>query len=358
MNCFPLHKNRRKKIERLRKEHAQTVLYMRLSALLWLDDGKSVDEVAKLLGICARTVRNWLKLYKTGGLDLLCKQNHKGDPGNLTSQQQQELVAQAKTGKFRTVKQIVAWVQNQFHVTYSLSGMKLLLRRLGLTYHQVKGFLWKGNPVKQQEFVKKYHGQRSAARRKNSKKTVFYFVDACHPIWGLDLVYRCWLPRGMRFHVPLGSGRKRLNILAAYNPDTHDLIKLTCHGEGGNIDKFKFEILLEMIKEQNPEAERIILYLDNAAYFKNPHIREWMKSNPAFQLEFLPPYSPNLNLIERLWGFMRKHAMQQFHPTFESMCKAIIDLLDNLSEHKADLDSLMNEKFEKINVPEEFKKAA
>ena len=71
----------RKKIEKLRRNERDVRIHNRLSALLWLADGYSTDQVASLLGVCPRTVKNWLSLYHSGGLDTLCSLEYKGDPG-------------------------------------------------------------------------------------------------------------------------------------------------------------------------------------------------------------------------------------------------------------------------------------
>jgi transposase len=71
----------RKKIEKLRRKEKDVRIHNRLSALLWLADGYSADEVAALLGVCARSVRNWLDLYLDKGLESLCSLEYKGDPG-------------------------------------------------------------------------------------------------------------------------------------------------------------------------------------------------------------------------------------------------------------------------------------
>jgi len=71
----------RKKIEKLRRNERDVRIHNRLSALLWLAEGYSVQEVASLLGVCPRTVKNWLDLYQGGGLDVLCSLQYKGDPG-------------------------------------------------------------------------------------------------------------------------------------------------------------------------------------------------------------------------------------------------------------------------------------
>jgi len=80
-NQFSLPTLVRKKIEKLRRNEKDARIHNRLSALLWLADGYSAERVASLLGICARTVRNWLSLYQSRGLDALCSLEYKGDPG-------------------------------------------------------------------------------------------------------------------------------------------------------------------------------------------------------------------------------------------------------------------------------------
>ncbi len=71
----------RKKLEKLRRKEKDVRIHNRLSALLWLDQGRSLAEVADLLGVCTRTVRNWLELYRRDGLEGLRTLDYQGDPG-------------------------------------------------------------------------------------------------------------------------------------------------------------------------------------------------------------------------------------------------------------------------------------
>ncbi len=71
----------RKRIEKRRREAKDVRIHMRLSALLWLDKDCSPEQVADLLGVCPRTIHNWLDLFKQKGLDGLCTLEYKGDPG-------------------------------------------------------------------------------------------------------------------------------------------------------------------------------------------------------------------------------------------------------------------------------------
>ncbi len=71
----------RKKIEKMRRLEKDSRLHNRLSALLWLGQGHTPEQVAELLGVCPRTVRNWLQLYQRDGLPGLLTLQYKGDPG-------------------------------------------------------------------------------------------------------------------------------------------------------------------------------------------------------------------------------------------------------------------------------------
>jgi hypothetical protein len=71
----------RKKVEKLRRHERDARIHKRLSALLWLNKGYMADEVADLLDVCPRTRKNWLALFRAGGLELLCRLDYQGDPG-------------------------------------------------------------------------------------------------------------------------------------------------------------------------------------------------------------------------------------------------------------------------------------
>ena len=341
--CFSLDPQQRKGIARRRQQTRDYRLAMRLSTVLWRDEGRTESDIAHLLGVCERTVRNWLRLYRKKGLDALCTLHYQGDPGELASSQAEQLQVEIQTGRFRCARQVRGWLQATFGVAYSLSGTKRLLQRLGCSFHKTTGFLFKAQRDQQEEFVQKYEADRPA----KGEATRRYFVDACHPIWGLELIYSCWLLRGQRFLVGMGGGRKRLNILGAHSPLDQEYFDLRVRE--GTISAAQVIELLTRMQKRHPETTKFILYLDNARYQHARAVREWIAAQKAhgveFVLDFLPAYSPNLNLIERLWKFLRKHALQQWHASYEAMQAAVARLLDHLEDHREELAALMTEQF-------------
>jgi hypothetical protein len=95
--------------------------------------------------------------------------------------------------------------------------MRALLHRSGVSYHKAAGLFWKADPGKQEEFLRTHQWQKHQA---DGRKVRRYFVDACHPVWGVELLYCSWLLAGRQSLVGVGGGRKRLNILGAYCPTT------------------------------------------------------------------------------------------------------------------------------------------
>ena len=117
---------------------------------------------------------------------------------------------------------------------------------------------------------------------------------------------------GTTVQLKTNSGRNRLNILGAYSPDERDLISL----EGReSCDAERVAQLLQKIRAANP-GKRLLIVLDNAPYNHADPVAEAAK-RLRIELLYLPPYSPNLNLIERFWKFLkRKVARNRYYTTF------------------------------------------
>ena len=223
--------------------------------------------------------------------------------------------------------------------------MRKLLGRLGCSFHKVSGFLFKADQEKQKEFVAEYEQDKKKVQSDGWRR---YFLDGVHPLYGLEVVFYCWLLAGQRFEVGVGGGRKRLNILGAYCPDDMEYLDRRYTDE--NLNAQSVIDLFTLIMGKHPDTKYFRIYLDNARYQHATLLKEWIEKTRkekgvTFDLRHLPAYSPNLNLIERLWKFMRKEALQKWHPSFEDMQKAVADVLDNLHRYRKQIESLMTERF-------------
>jgi transposase len=223
--------------------------------------------------------------------------------------------------------------------------MRKLLQRLGCSFHQVGGFLFKADPDKQQQFLEDYEQDKKTAQAEGWRR---YFLDGVYPLYGLEVLFGCWLLVGQRFAVGVGGGRKRLNILGAYCPDDHEYLDRRYTDRNLNAQSLIELFTLMMVR--HPETKHFRIYLDNARYHHAKVLKEWIAATQqergvVFDLRHLPAYSPNLNLIERLWKFLRKEALQRWHATFEEMQQAVAAVLDHLERYEEQLASLMTERF-------------
>ena len=167
-------------------------------------------------------------------------------------------------------------------------------------------------------------------------------------MYGLEVLFGCWLLVGQRFEVGVGGGRKRLNILGAYCPDDHEYLDRRYTDRNLNAQSLIELFTLMMVR--HPETKHFRIYLDNARYHHAKVLKEWIAATRqergvVFDLKHLPAYSPNLNLIERLWKFLRKEALQRWHATFEEMQEAVAAVLDHLERYEDQLASLLTERF-------------
>ncbi len=146
MKTVTLDAKQRQEILGWRRQTGERRLFQRLSALLWIDEGRTREEVAELLGVTSRQVGDWLRIFRNKGLDELCTLHYRGDPGRLRPAQVERLRQKIATGAFHNAEQVRAWIEEQFGVTYSPSGVKDLLHRIGASYHKVSGFFLEGGP--------------------------------------------------------------------------------------------------------------------------------------------------------------------------------------------------------------------
>jgi transposase len=170
-----------------------------------------------------------------------------------------------------------------------------------------------------------------------------FFVDAAHFVFGTFL---CCLWCLARVFVRAASGRQRYNVLGAWNALTRQLIAVT------NTTVVNTETMCELLRKIAAQGlvGPITLVLDNARYQRNRVVQD-LAAQLGIRLLFLPAYSPNLNLIERLWGFLKRQSIYgKYHANFESFRSAVEATLAGLSTtHAEKLKMLMTLNFQEFD---------
>ncbi len=142
--------------------------------------------------------------------------------------------------------------------------------------------------------------------------------------------------------IKTNTGRKRINIIGALDVRNFDFISMSTENKCNSILIVEFFCYL---RKMYPEKE-IIIILDNAKYSRCGYTKsfaEWY----GLELFFLPPYSPNLNLIERLWKFSKKILVHNtYYETFSEFKNNVNYFFMNLSDYSDELKSLITKKFQ------------
>jgi transposase len=173
-------------------------------------------------------------------------------------------------------------------------------------------------------------------------KRAVFFVDAAHFVLAPFLGFLWSLTR---VFIKAPAGRQRFNVLGALNALTHELIMVT------NDAYINAESLCSLLRKLAALhlAVPITLFLDNARYQKCALVQATAASL-NIELCYLPAYSPNLNLIERVWKFVKKQCLySHYYADFTAFKAAIESCLQEMpTTHQSALDSLLTLRFQRF----------
>lgn len=270
-------------------------------------------------------------------MDSYLKDHYHGYEGKLTEDEPRVLSAQLDSHLYKNTAEIADFIRQTFGKIYTCQGLSPLLKRLGFSYKKTKLVPCASDPEKQAAFVKDFEMLMSAL----SEQEAVYFVDAVHPQHHTRPAY-AWIRTGQEREIPSNSGRKRLNLNGAINVQNPSDVVII---ESERINAQSTWELYEKLAEKQPHKALIYAISDQARYYKNKELKEKLKNSRIRQI-FLPAYSPNLNLIERLWKFLRKKAIDtEFCRNFEEFRQRILDFFDNIGVYSAELDGLISWNF-------------
>ena len=240
-------------------------------------------------------------------------------------------------------QQVVDYIQSTIGITYTKDGIAKLLHRLGFVYKQVVGIPGKLNEEKQMAFVKEYE----ALKENKKEHEIILFGDGVHPTHNLHKT-KAWIKKGEEKQVMTNTGRGRLNINGVLDPET---MEVTVH-YSETINAQETMRLFDKIQLAYKNKTTIYLIIDNAAYYKNKDVQAYLaKPDCRIKLIFLPPYSPNLNFIERLWKYMKKYIIGvTYREKFKEFEDDIHHFFDNINQHDEKLRHFIGTELHLVKV--------
>ncbi len=300
--------------------------------------------MAEALFIDAETVRAHRRLYGAGGRAGVERLASVGHAPVLSAAQAAELSAELSGRVYLTAKAVCGFVAARFGLTYTPHAMARLLGRMGFVWKRPKVVPAKADAEAQRALLESTL-LPLMAEAEADPATPLLFVDATHPAYDAHPA-QGWIRRGEPAVLPSNHGRVNVTLNGALSWPAREVITR----EATKITGPEMAAFFAQIEARYPAARRITLIADNATYNRAAVLREWLaRPGCRVRVVYLPPYAPNLNLIERLWWFFKKKALWNTHyPSLADFRAAIRGFFDNLGQWKAELASLLTNRFHLI----------
>lgn len=331
----------------LRQAHRQIKdkkLADRIKAVLSLNAGFEYSQVAKILLLDEVTLRRYVQRFQESGTTGLLECRCLGGKSRLTSNQEMSLKRYFKQHTAQTALAVANHLAKRYGVKYSVIGATKLLHRLGFVYKKPKVVPGKANRSRQEQFLQTYKQLKNSL----GKKDQIYFADSTHPSHNTMLSHG-WILKGKKNdkYIKTNTGRDRLSLNGALNLVSQAAIVL----EEKTVNSKATINLLESIKKKQKHGRAYVI-LDNASHHHARVVGHWLLHHPRFKLIFLPPYSPNLNPIERLWRFFHQRVTaNHYFETFEEFKDTSLNFFKNLKIYKKELSTLLTDSFQLVPQP-------
>lgn len=291
----------------------------RIKAILLRSEGWTVPQISQALRLHQSTIIKHIEAYKTAGK---LKNESGGSESHLADEQTQELIAHLEENTYAHNHQIVLYIKERFGVIYTVSGLHKWLHRQGFSYKKPKGLPHKADAELQKQFVEEYEQLKKAV----GEEEPILFMDSVHPTQATKLAYG-WIRAGKTKHVGTTASRTRINIIGAIQLEH---IAETISSQYETINAESIMNFMDKIRSQYKDRTTIHLILDRAGYHRSLLVAEHA-SKRNIKLHFLPPYSPNLNPIERLWKVMNEQVRNNhFFKGAKDFKAAITGFFDNI----------------------------
>ena len=326
-----------------RFHHPHPRVQEKMEAVYLKSQGLLHKEICRLTRISENTLRSYLRQFQEGGVERL-KRLDFAKPTSEMAEHREALEEYFRKNPPRSTGRAAADIERITGVKRGLTQVRKFLTGMGLKCRKLGMIPAKADAAEQREFLDERLGPR--LRQAQRLRRVVCFVDAAHFVHGPYLGY-LWCFVRLLMRGP--SGRKRFNVLGAIDAVTHELTTVC------NDTVINAEAVCELLRAL---AARYVglpltLVLDNARYQRCAVVQQLAKEL-RIELLFLPAYSPNLNLIERLWKFVKKEVLScRYYEDFARFKAAIVECLDGIEgKHKLSIKTLLTLNFQTFDKPQ------
>ena len=315
-----------KRLEKAARKEKDRSAKFRLLVCLARKRGHSIRRISRDLKTAYSTVRDWLVRMRGRGLKGRFNARPKGRRAKIPLPilrtvrrwlKRSPTKFGFKTGSWQ-MDMVIEMIRKEFDVTLKARTLRRWLRRIGFSWRKDRYVPYRSASKKEQEEFKQVVGERAAQRRADGR-AVFAEDEAAiqrsqNPAYG-------WRPTGGREQVRSGFSRESVKIFAAMSQDELR-IKIV---ESTNSETFR-----EFLEEIRRDHPLFYMALDNASYHKSKASREYVESTGGgIELEFLPPYTPQLNPVETVWRDLKRRLAGIFFRSLDELKAAITAILEH-----------------------------
>jgi transposase len=320
-----------------RFHHPHPRVQLKMEAVYLKSQGLAHRDICRLARISENTLRSYLRQYQEGGVERL-KQTDWDGPTSELSDHRQTIEEHFRKNPPRSTAQAAADIERLTGVRRGLTQVRKFLKGMGLKFRKLGMIPAKADADVQREFLDERLWPR--LRQARRLRRAVCFVDAAHFVHGAFLGH-LWCFTRLLIRGP--SGRKRFNVLGAIDAVTRELTTVV------NDTTIDATAICELLRKLSARYSGLplTLVLDNARYQRCEQVR-LLAAELRIELLYLPSYSPNLNLIERLWKFVKKEVLTcRYYGDFARFKAAIIECLEQVEgKHRDAIASLLTLKFQ------------
>lgn len=297
----------------------------------------SCTAIGSLIDLNRKTVSECIHNYDSGGISSLYFNNYGTNQSKLECKKE-AIITDLTDKPVSSLSEARERIKSLTGTERSLVSIRIFLKKHKFDYRKLGHIPAKADSEKQANYLE--NTLNPAIKRAKKGEIHLLFMDTAHFVRGAFL---CCVWCVTRLFIKSPSGRERLNVIGAIDAISK---KLFFNTNTTYVNANELCLFLTYLRTQMTEKP-IYLVLDNARYQHCQLVKEFA-TNLNITLLFLPAYSPNLNVIERLWKFVKKKALYaKFYENFTLFQQAILATLNKVNnDYKNEIDTLITLKFQ------------
>ena len=339
--------DQKEKLQKELKENRHPDIRERILMLLLLNDGKTQAEIANFLGCSLRKVSYWCVHGDPENLESLVDERMKGNYQKVTEEYTKLLLETIEKepeelgyefGRWTNAR-LSTYLEEKTGIKLSSSQIRNILKKNEYSYIWARYSLEKKQDIQKREaFKEKLEGYMKIAKE-NPKLIQIWFMDESG--FSLRVIRRkCWGKKGKRKRLAGERRRGRVNVMGFLRySDKKRRVEFVKKGNSETFYEvmkvFYAEAIKEWVEDGNKAEDfkdkgpQIVVILDNASFHKKAEIIKQIEEEmPKIHLEYLPPYSPDYNLIELVWHSTKEYIAHRLFKSVEELEMVLNNLLN------------------------------